>query len=58
MFDHVMISLENTCFSPRSLNMKSMIVDSLQQRKFEVYTPFGFEAVDPGYKTCARNGLL
>ena len=48
-FDRV--SLENTCFSPRSLNMNSIIIDSMQQRKFEVHTPFRFEAVDPGTKT-------
>ena len=40
MFDHV--SLENTRFSPRSLNMNSIIIDSMQQRKFEVHTPFHF----------------
>ena len=49
MFDRV--SLENTRFSPRSLNMNSIIIDSMQQRKFEVHTPFRFEAVDPGTKT-------
>ena len=49
MFDRV--SLENTRFSPRSLNMISIIVDSMQQRKFEVHTPFHFEAVDTGIKT-------
>ena len=49
MFDCV--SYENTCFSPRSLNMNSIIVDSMQQRKFEVHTPFRFEAVDTGTKT-------
>ena len=35
VFDRV--SLENTHFSPRSLNMDSIIVDSMQQRKFEVH---------------------
>ena len=49
MFDCV--SLENTRFSPRSLNMNSIIIDSMQQRKFEAHTPFRFEAVDPGTKT-------
>ena len=49
VFDRV--SLENTRFSPRSLNMNSIIIDSMQQRKFEVHTPFRFEAVDPGTKT-------
>ena len=49
MFDRV--SLENTRFSPRSFNMNSIIVDSLQQRKFEVHTLFRFEAVDTGTKT-------
>ena len=49
VFDRV--SLENTRFSPRSLNMNSIIVDSMQQRKFEVHTPFRFEAVDSGTKT-------
>ena len=49
MFDRV--TLENTRFSPRSLNMNSIIIDSMQQRKFEVHTPFRFEAVDPGTKT-------
>ena len=29
----------------------SIIVDSMQQQKFEVHTPFRFEAVDPGTKT-------
>ena len=29
----------------------SIIVDSMQQKKFEVHTPFRFEAVDPGTKT-------
>ena len=45
MFDRV--SLENTRFSPQSLNMNNIIVDSLHQRKFEVHTLFRFEAVDP-----------
>ena len=49
MFDCV--SMENTHFSPQSLNMNSIIVDSLQQRMLEVYTLFPFEAVDPGTKT-------
>ena len=49
MFDRV--SLENTRLSPRSLSMNSIIVDLMQQRKFEVHTPFRFEAVDPGTKT-------
>ena len=49
MFDNV--SLENTRFSPRSLSMNSIIVDLMQQRKFEVHTPFRFEAADPGTKT-------
>ena len=49
MFD--CISLENMRFSPRSLNMNSIIIDSMQQRKFEAHTPFRFEAVDPGTKT-------
>ena len=49
MFDRV--SLENTRFSPQSLNMNSIIVDSKQQRKFEVHTPFRFEAVDMGTNT-------
>ena len=59
MFDHV--SLENTRFIPRSLNMNSIIVDSMQQRMFEVYTPFRFEAVDPSTKTAqewATNVML
>ena len=49
VFDRV--SLENTRFSPRSLNMNSIIIDSMQQRKFEVHMPFRFEVVDPGTKT-------
>ena len=49
MFDHV--SLENTRLCPRSLSMNSIIVDLMQQRKFEVHMPFRFEAVDPGTKT-------
>ena len=49
VFDRV--SLENTRFSPRSLNMNSLIVDSMQQRMFEVHTPFRFEAVDTGTNT-------
>ena len=49
MFDRV--SLENTRLSPRSLSMNSIIVDLMQQRKFEVHTLFRFEAVDPGTKT-------
>ena len=49
MFDRV--SLENTRFSPRSLNMNSIIIDSMQQRNFEVHTLFRFEALDPGTKT-------
>ena len=49
VFDRV--SLENTRFSPRSLNMNSIILDSMQQQKFEVHTPFRFEAVDTGTKT-------
>ena len=55
MFDRV--RLENTCFSPRSLNMNSIIIDSMQQRKFEVHTPFRFEAVDPSTKL-HENGPL
>ena len=31
--------------------MNSKIVDSLQQGKFKVHTPFCFEAVDQGTKT-------
>ena len=31
--------------------MNSIIVDSMQQQKFEVHTPFHFEAVDSGTKT-------
>ena len=49
VFDRV--SMENTRFSPRSLNMNSIIVDSMQQRKFEVHTPFRFEVVGSGTKT-------
>ena len=44
------VSLENTCFSPRSLNMNSIIVDSTQQQKFEVHTPFRC-VVDTGTNT-------
>ena len=32
-------------------DLLSIIVDSMQQQKFEVHTPFRFEAVDPGTKT-------
>ena len=53
MFDRV--SLENTRFSPRSLNMNSIIIDSMQQRKFEVHTPFRFEAVDTDTKTARES---
>ena len=49
VFDRV--RLENTCFSPRSLNMNSIIVDSMQQRKFKFHTQFRFEAVHSGTKT-------
>ena len=45
------VSLENTCFSPRSFNMNSIIIDSMQQRKFKVHIPFRFEAVDSCTKT-------
>ena len=48
MFD--CISLEKTRFSPRSLNMNSITVDSMWQRKFEVHALFHFEAMDPGTK--------
>ena len=46
----------NIHFSPRLLNVNSIIVDLLQQRKVEVHMLFRFEAVDPGTKTAGELG--
>ena len=49
MFKCLTASVWRICVSVHDL--LSIIVDSMQQRKFEVHTPFHFEAVDPGTKT-------